>query len=292
MEFAVQLLQLVHGRTDPTLRDRATLSALAALTRGGYVGREDGEALTAAYSFLRTLEHRIQLQHLRRTHVVPADQASLRRLGRSMGFVKEPEQGRWTTAWAHHRREVRRLHEKLFYRPLLEAVARVPAEGARLTTEAAGARLAALGFADPKAALRHLEALTSGLSRTAAIQRTLLPAMLEWFADAPDPDAGLFGFRRISESLGSSHWYLKTLRDEGQVAERLARVLATSRYATDLIEREPEGVRMLGGDLTPLVVGGRAHPDARHGRPPGRPGGGGAFDPCPAPPGAVPDRGR
>jgi glutamate-ammonia-ligase adenylyltransferase len=168
-----------------------------------------------------------------------------------MGFVKEPEKA-LDTAWAHHRREVRRLHEKLFYRPLLEAVARVPAEGARLTTEAAGVRLAALGFADPKAALRHLEALTSGLSRTAAIQRTLLPAMLEWFADAPDPDAGLFGFRRISESLGSSHWYLKTLRDEGQVAERLARVLATSRYATDLIEREPEGVRMLGGDLTPL----------------------------------------
>ena len=251
VEFAVQLLQLVHGRADPTLRDPATLSALAALTKGGYVGREDGEALTAAYSFLRTLEHRIQLQHLRRTHVVPSDEASLRRLGRSMGFVKEPVKA-LDEAWAHHRREVRRLHEKLFYRPLLEAVARVPADGARLTTEAAGVRLAALGFADPKAALRHLEALTSGLSRTAAIQRTLLPAMLEWFADAPDPDAGLFGFRRISESLGSSHWYLKTLRDEGQVAERLARVLATSRYATDLIEREPEGVRMLGGDLTPL----------------------------------------
>ncbi|MFZ2013974.1 MAG: bifunctional [glutamine synthetase] adenylyltransferase/[glutamine synthetase]-adenylyl-L-tyrosine phosphorylase, partial [Nocardioides sp.] len=154
-------------------------------------------------------------------------------------------------AWTQHRREVRRLHEKIFYRPLLEAVARVPAEGARLTTEAAGARLAALGYADPQGALRHLEALTSGVSRTAAIQRALLPAMLEWFADAPDPDAGLFGFRRISESLGSTHWYLKTLRDEGQVAERLARVLGTSRYATDLLEREPEGVRMLGDDLTP-----------------------------------------
>jgi glutamate-ammonia-ligase adenylyltransferase len=122
----------------------------------------------------------------------------------------------------------------------------------RLTAEAAGERLAALGYADPTAALRHLEALTSGVSRAAAIQRALLPAMLEWFAGAPDPDAGLFGFRRISESLGATHWYLKTLRDEGQVAERLARLLATSRYATDLLEREPEGVRMLGDDLTPL----------------------------------------
>jgi glutamate-ammonia-ligase adenylyltransferase len=250
VEFAVQLLQLVHGRTDVEIRQRATLSALGALTARGYVGREDGEALHRAYSFLRTLEHRIQLQHLRRTHVVPADEASLRRIGRSMGYTSDPGHA-LEEDWAHHRLEVRRLHEKLFYRPLLEAVARVPAEGARLTPEAAGVRLAALGYADPPAALRHLEALTSGVTRTAAIQRTLLPAMLEWFADAPDPDAGLFGFRRISESLGSTHWYLKTLRDEGQVAQRLARVLATSRYATDLLEREPEGVRMLGDDLAP-----------------------------------------
>jgi glutamate-ammonia-ligase adenylyltransferase len=250
VEFAVQLLQLVHGRTDEQIRSPSTLTALGALTSRGYVGREDGDALHRAYAFLRTLEHRIQLQHLRRTHVVPADEPSLRRLGRSMGFLKDPGRA-LEEAWGHHRLEVRRLHEKLFYRPLLEAVARVPAEGVRLTPEAAGARLAALGYADPAAALRHLEALTSGVTRTAAIQRTLLPAMLEWFADAPDPDAGLFGFRRISESLGSTHWYLKTLRDEGQVAERLARLLATSRYATDLLEREPEGVRMLGEDLTP-----------------------------------------
>ncbi|MGC4111582.1 MAG: bifunctional [glutamine synthetase] adenylyltransferase/[glutamine synthetase]-adenylyl-L-tyrosine phosphorylase [Nocardioides sp.] len=251
VEFAVQLLQLVHGRADERLRQPGTLHALDSLTARGYVGREDGEALHAAYEFLRTLEHRIQLQHLRRSHVVPTDEESLRRLGRGMGFTREPATA-LDEAWTHHRREVRRLHEKLFYRPLLEAVARVPAAGARLTPEAAGQRLAALGYVDPAGALRHLEALTSGVSRTSAIQRALLPAMLEWFADAPDPDAGLFGFRRISESLGSTHWYLKTLRDEGEVAERLARLLATSRYATDLLEREPEGVRMLTEDLTPL----------------------------------------
>ncbi|MGZ6078808.1 MAG: bifunctional [glutamine synthetase] adenylyltransferase/[glutamine synthetase]-adenylyl-L-tyrosine phosphorylase, partial [Myxococcaceae bacterium] len=251
VEFAVQLLQLVHGRADEKLRAAATLSALAELTRGGYVGREDGEALHEAYSFLRMLEHRIQLFQLRRTHVVPTDDDSLRRLGRSMGFHKEPA-ATLDKTWQHHRREVRRLHEKLFYRPLLAAVAKIPGTEARLSPEAAVSRLAALGYMDPKRALAHLEALTSGVSRSARIQRALLPAMLEWMADAPDPDAGLFGFRRISESLGDSHWYLKTLRDEGQVAERLARLLATSRYATGLLEREPQGVRMLGEDLSPL----------------------------------------
>ena len=253
VEFAVQLLQLVHGRADERVRASTTLSALAELTSGGYVGRPDGEALHEAYSFLRMLEHRIQLHQLRRTHVVPEDEESLRRLGRSLGFFREPvaELGK---VWQHHRREVRRLHEKLFYRPLLAAVAKMPGSEARLTPQAAEARMAALGYVDPKGALRHLEALTSGVSRTAQIQRTLLPVMLEWFADAPDPDAGLFGFRRISDSLGDTPWYLSTLRDEGQVAERLARLLATSRYATDLLEREPQGVRMLGGDLTPLTA--------------------------------------
>ncbi len=78
--------------------------------------------------------------------------------------------------------------------------------------------------------------------------------MLGWFADGPNPDAGLAGFRQISEALGSSHWYLQTLRDEGQVAQRLAMLLASSRYATDLLQRAPEGVRMLASDeaLTPL----------------------------------------
>jgi glutamate-ammonia-ligase adenylyltransferase len=253
VEFAVQLLQLVHGRVDPSVRSGATLSALADLTRGGYVGREDGEALHEAYAFLRTLEHRIQLHQLRRTHVVPSDEASLRRLGRSMGFLKEPVEA-LDRAWQHHRREVRRLHEKLFYRPLLEAVARLPESEVRLSSSAAGDRLAALGYADPQAALRNLEALTSGVTRTAAIQKALLPAMLQWFAEGPDPDAGLFGFRRLSETLGRTPWYLKTLRDEGQVADRLAHLLATSRYVTDLLEREPQGVRMLGEGLTPLTA--------------------------------------
>ncbi|MBS2938543.1 bifunctional [glutamine synthetase] adenylyltransferase/[glutamine synthetase]-adenylyl-L-tyrosine phosphorylase [Nocardioides sp. J2M5] len=251
VEFAVQLLQLVHGRADATLRDGATLSALARLTDGGYVGREDGEKLHEAYAFLRTLEHRVQLHQLRRTHVLPDDEASLRRLGRSLGLFSEPV-AQLDKQWRHHRREVRRLHEKLFYRPLLGAVARLAGSEARLSLEAAEARLAALGYADPKAALRHLEALTSGVSRTSDIQRTLLPVLLEWFADAPDPDAGLFGFRRISESLGRSPWYLTMLRDEGEVAQRLAHVLGTSRYATDLLEREPQGVRMLGESLEPL----------------------------------------
>ncbi|MDQ4007212.1 MAG: bifunctional [glutamine synthetase] adenylyltransferase/[glutamine synthetase]-adenylyl-L-tyrosine phosphorylase, partial [Actinomycetota bacterium] len=149
-----------------------------------------------------------------------------------------------------------RLHEKLFYRPLLAAVARLPGEEVRLTPEAARQRLTALGYVDPAGALRHLEALTAGVSRRAAIQRTLVPVMLQWFADAPNPDQGLLAFRRVSEELGSTHWYLRQLRDEGAVAERMARVLASSRYATDLLMRAPEAVALLvhDDDLRPRTA--------------------------------------
>ncbi|WP_243717511.1 bifunctional [glutamine synthetase] adenylyltransferase/[glutamine synthetase]-adenylyl-L-tyrosine phosphorylase [Actinomadura sp. KC345] len=247
VEFPVQLLQLVHGRADAALRSPTTLEALADLSRGGYVGRDDAAALASAYRFLRRVEHLVQLHRLRRTHLVPGDTDGLRRLGRALGLRTDPV-GEFTALWRRHAREVRRIHEKLFYRPLLRAVARLPGEEARLTAEAARTRLEALGYADPAGALRHIEALTSGVSRRAAIQRTLLPVMLGWFADAPDPDAGLLGFRQVSDALGTTPWYLRLLRDEVTVAERMAWLLGSSRYATDLLLRAPEAVAMLGAD--------------------------------------------
>ncbi|MGO4634803.1 bifunctional [glutamine synthetase] adenylyltransferase/[glutamine synthetase]-adenylyl-L-tyrosine phosphorylase [Streptomyces sp. 2RAF24] len=257
VEFAVQLLQLVHGRSDATLHSGSTLEALAALAAGGYVGRADAAQLDDAYRFLRAMEHRIQLYRLRRTHLVPEGEADLRRLGRSLGLRTDPV-AELNKEWKRHATVVRRLHEKLFYRPLLDAVAQLAPGEIRLSPQAAGQRLEALGYADPSAALRHLEALSSGVSRKAAIQRTLLPVLLGWFADSADPDAGLLGFRKVSDALGKTPWYLRLLRDEGAAAENLARVLSAGRLAPDLLLRAPEAVAILG-DPEGLKPRGREH---------------------------------
>ncbi|MFI6102614.1 bifunctional [glutamine synthetase] adenylyltransferase/[glutamine synthetase]-adenylyl-L-tyrosine phosphorylase [Streptomyces sp. NPDC051310] len=245
VEFAVQLLQLVHGRSDATLHSGSTLEALRALAAGGYVGRVDASQMDEAYRFLRAMEHRIQLFRLRRTHLVPESEDDLRRLGRSMGLRTDPVAA-LNREWKRHAAVVRRLHEKLFYRPLLDAVAQLTPGETRLSAKAAGQRLEALGYADPVAALRHLEALSSGVTRKAAIQRTLLPVLLGWFADSADPDAGLLGFRKVSDALGKTPWYLRLLRDEGAAAENLARVLSAGRLAPDLLLRAPEAVAILG----------------------------------------------
>ena len=247
VEFAVQLLQLVHGRADESLRVRSTLGALDRLAAGGYVGEGDAARLGEAYRFLRKVEHRLQLQRLRRTHTIPSDPAALVWLARSLGYAREPV-AEFSEEQARHAVEVRRLHEKLFYRPLLSTVARLAPDALRLTPEAARARLDALGFDDPAGALRHLEALTTGLSRRALVLRTMLPVMLPWFADAHDPDAGLLAFRTVAESLGESPWFLALLRDSEAAAERLARLLAGSRYVSDLLARAPEASAIVARD--------------------------------------------
>jgi glutamate-ammonia-ligase adenylyltransferase len=251
VEFAVQLLQLVHGRVDSSLRVGGTLPALMALSAGGYVGRDDAATLIASYRFLRTVEHRLQLLRLRRTHLLPTDEQQLRWLARSLGY-KPDHRGEAVDVLdaelSLHTREVRRLHEKLFYRPLLSAVAKVPVEQAQLGSKAAGDWLRALGFADPDGALRHMTALTGGLSRSASMQKYLLPVVLQNLADSADPDAGLLAYRKVSEALGGNQWFLRLLRDEGQVAERLAQLLGSSQYIAALLTRTPEALRILADD--------------------------------------------
>src|SRR5690606_40610228 len=116
------------------------------------------------------------------------------------------------------------------YRPLLSAVAALPEEDFALSSDQAAARLGAIGFRDPHGALRHIGALTTGLSRRATIQRNLLPVLLQWFAEGADPDHGLLVFRRLSEALGESPWFVRRLRDTSRTAQRLMRILSGSRF--------------------------------------------------------------
>ncbi|MBK9697291.1 MAG: bifunctional [glutamine synthetase] adenylyltransferase/[glutamine synthetase]-adenylyl-L-tyrosine phosphorylase [Propionibacteriaceae bacterium] len=242
VEFSVQLLQLVHGRADDRLRLRGTFEALDALVAHGYVGRSDGFDLATAYRLQRLLEHRIQLHKLRRTHLMPSDELNQRWLARSIGL---PEPKELMHLWRSSTRRVLVLHQRLFYSPLLEAVARIPSGAVRLTSQEAETRLKALGYGDPRAALRHIEALSTGMSRRAEIQRQLLPAMLGWLTAGPNPDHGLLAFRQVSEALGDTHWYLRALRDGDATAEHFAKILASSRYAVDLLMRNPQSAAWL-----------------------------------------------
>ena len=246
IEFTVQLLQLVHGLVDEGIRERGTLPALAKLADHGYIGRVEAAEFAEDYRFLRVLEHRIQLARLRRTHLMPTDDDAVRALARASGLAATADSLR--ERWASVKAQVRTLHERIFYRPLLSAVAAIPEDGFQLTNAQAEARLAAIGFRDARGALAHIAALTGGVSRRAQIQRTLLPVMLRWFANGADPDNGLLAFRRLSEDLGEAYWYLRMLRDSSSAAERLTQVLSGSRFVANLFERIPEAAAWLEHD--------------------------------------------
>ncbi|MBO9577850.1 MAG: bifunctional [glutamine synthetase] adenylyltransferase/[glutamine synthetase]-adenylyl-L-tyrosine phosphorylase [Microbacteriaceae bacterium] len=255
IEFTAQLLQLVHGQTDEEVRVRGTLPALTRLVDQGYIGRVEAAEFAEQYRFLRLLEHRLQLRQLRRTHLMPTDEDGLRFLARASGLAANGDELR--ERWQRVKARVRELHERLFYRPLLSAVASLPDGDLVLTSDQARARLAAIGFRDPKGALAHIAALTGGLSRRAQIQRNLLPVLLRWFADGADPDGGLLAFRRVSEQLGEAHWYLRLLRDSSSGAQRLTEVLSGSKFVQSLFERIPEAAAWLESDedLRPRTLG-------------------------------------
>jgi [glutamine synthetase] adenylyltransferase / [glutamine synthetase]-adenylyl-L-tyrosine phosphorylase len=240
IEFAVQLLQLVHGRHDPSLRSGSTLVALDRLSAAGFVGRADAAQLADAYRFLRLVEHRLQLANERRTHTIPAGEEARHWLARTLGYRDTPQAGaleQFETDRRRHLVAVRGLHEKLFYRPLLEAFGAVPSG---LDPEGASERLAALGFANPDRAMASLRALTSGLSRRATLMRAMLPVMLPWLAEAPDPDGGLAALRVLAEALGDRAAFYGMVRDNPAAAELLCTVLGTSGLLGDLLARHPE----------------------------------------------------
>jgi len=247
IEFTIQLLQLVHGSTDESIRQRDSLGALHALSEAGYVGRSEAAEFDQAYRILRLLEHRIQLGAMVRSHVMPHDADELRILARRTRLAENAEG--LGEIWRSTQRQVRSLHQKLFYRPLLSAVASLDEPGGSLSSEQAALRLQASGFANPRGALNHLASLTSGVSRRAAIQRTLLPVILQWLSEGTDPDGGLLAFRQLSDDLGEAYWFLRMLRDSSGAAKRLTQVLSTSGFVQKLFARVPEGAEWLDDDV-------------------------------------------
>ncbi|CAB4568980.1 unannotated protein [freshwater metagenome] len=251
VEFTAQLMQLVHGVTDESLRSANTLSALHSLSDAGFLGRDDAREMIASYQLLRVVEHRVQLIKLRRTHLVPAQISELRRVARGVNLNWSAED--LAQVLDQTRSRVASLHDSVFYRPLLAATAELAPGDVKLSDEAIDSRLRALGFIDPTGAIRHISALTSGVSRRATVQRTLVPVLIRWMAEGIDPDRALLSFRRLSESLGETHWFLKMLRDSSGAAERLMKVLSSSSFIARLLEHIPDSSAWFGdaGSLEP-----------------------------------------
>jgi [glutamine synthetase] adenylyltransferase / [glutamine synthetase]-adenylyl-L-tyrosine phosphorylase len=250
IEFAVQLLQLVHGRHDTGIRSPTTLTALADLADAGYVGADDASSLAESYRFLRAVEHRLQLVDEQQVHAVPTDRAALTRLARVMGYRDSlglDAPALLTADLRQHQATVRSIYERLYFRPLLEAFAVVPATGdGGLSAEAAETRLTAFGFTDMERTRVALRELAGGLTRSSRLMQQMLPLLLGWLSESPDPDLGLLGLRRLSSGEQRTTELITAFRESPEVARRLCVLLGTSRLFAETFEHNPDELLTLG----------------------------------------------
>jgi glutamate-ammonia-ligase adenylyltransferase len=167
------------------------------------------------------------------------------RIARSLGFEDSPQR-QLEERLEQVQAVVRDVHERLYFRPILDALVGSPS--ARLGVEEAALRLEALGFSDVEAAGRALEELTAGLSRRSRAMHQVLPLLLDWLSISPNPDLGLYQLR-ILLANASDHSALITMLENNPLAgERLCVLLGTSRLIGQLIDRIPEFVPRLADD--------------------------------------------
>jgi glutamate-ammonia-ligase adenylyltransferase len=243
VEFAVQLLQIVHGRRDARLRTPNTLAALRALALEGYVADADAEALAGAYRFLRRVEHRLQIVRDLQTHDLPPGRHARTTLARSLDLADADE-----LAEEYERTTglVRSIHERLFYRPLLESFAgpAQPHPGHGTDRAATEELLGGLGFAEPGRAYDVLGRLVDPGRRIGKVLANLFPVMAPALALSPTPDAALVRLERIAEAVGDGRDVADLLATDPPSARRLAHLAGASSFAIDLLVADPS--RILG----------------------------------------------
>ncbi|HEY2430839.1 MAG TPA: bifunctional [glutamine synthetase] adenylyltransferase/[glutamine synthetase]-adenylyl-L-tyrosine phosphorylase [Acidimicrobiales bacterium] len=257
IEFAVQLLQLVHGHADPSLRSPTTLVALEVLAGAGYVDGDDAAGLAAAYRFLRMVEHRLQLWDEAQVHAVPAGGEALERLARVCGYRGTEERdaiGAFNADLRRHQATARSLHERLFFRPLLEAFSGVQSLAPGLPAAAVNERLGAFGFTEASRTREALTELTRGLTRTSRLMQQFLPLLLEWLSESPDPDGGLLGLRTLASGSHQAEALVRMFRDAPDGGRRLCRLLGSSRLVAAGLEHHPDVLADLADPARPEPV--------------------------------------
>jgi [glutamine synthetase] adenylyltransferase / [glutamine synthetase]-adenylyl-L-tyrosine phosphorylase len=260
IEFFVQTQQLIAGGRNPDLRSRETLTTLAALARFGWITAEACRELEAAYRFLRTVEHRLQMVGDEQTHTLPADADALLRFAR---FMDLPNRDAFANLLLMHLRNVQRHYANLF-----EAAPVAPGTHAQLAFDVANRpavveRLARLGFKQPAEAAAMIERWLGGYypslrGSTAREQfAELLPGLLEQLAQAENPEAALATFDRFLGALRGGARFYVLLRQNRAIVALLATILASAPRLADILAQQPD---VIDAVLDPAFFG--ALPDA------------------------------
>ncbi len=261
IEFFIQALQIIHAGKDPALREKNSLRALALLQNHGLIDAETTVILSKAYTFLRTVEHRIQVVQERQTHNLPTDEIEFERLGRRCGFI---DGVKFRQILESYRREVAAIYHDLFYTSEEEAEA-VPAEVSYLfdsATEPAELHklLKAKGFDDPAGAYDTLIALRDGPPRHPLSPQArrhfnrLAPLLLCEVIALPEPDMAFRNLERFLSALRARATFFALLAENRTLIKLLVSLFGTSQFLSRILIQHP-------GTLDFLVAVQESDPD-------------------------------
>jgi [glutamine synthetase] adenylyltransferase / [glutamine synthetase]-adenylyl-L-tyrosine phosphorylase len=242
IEFFAQTQQLIAGGRDPKLRDRDTLGTLDKLAADRWIDDAARDDMKAAYCFLRTVEHRLQMVNDEQTQVLPAERAGLERFARFLGFA---DRDAFAEVLLGHLDKVQGHYVRLFEKapgadkPVL---AFPPDADDRKSLD----RLADLGFSSPLETSVIVRGWLAGNHRSLKGEATrehlkeLLPVLLEHLARSDNPDRALVLFDHFLANLHGGARLLSLLRQNPDLIALIALVLSIAPRLGDTLARYPQ----------------------------------------------------
>jgi len=241
IEFFVQTQQLIAGGRHGELRGRSTVAMLAVLAAEGWIDAAARDELTAAYDFLRRVEHRLQMMADEQTHTLPSDAAALGIFARFFGFKTRDD---FAEALVSHLRKVERHYVKLF-----ESAPELLARRQNLSFDAGESetfdRLAQMGFLQPPAVVEAVQKWRAGAYRALRGEQAranltdLVPVIIDQLSRAENPDAAVAAFDRFLAGLRAGGRFLSLLRQNPELIRFVALILGTAPRLADILAQHP-----------------------------------------------------
>ncbi len=241
IEFFTQTQQLIAGGRQPDLRTPRTLDALQMLVARGWIKPEVRDELTAAYRFLRTIEHRLQMLADEQTQTLPSDPADLERLALFSGYRTTED----FAAALTRQLEIVQTH----YAALFEHVPELTRSGANMVfageadDPATLETLSRMGFdrpADVIAAIRgwhHGRYAAVRSARARELLTEVQPLLIEAFGNTADPDLAFASFDRFLAGLPSGVQLFSLLRTNPSLLRLVADIMGSAPRLAGLMSR-------------------------------------------------------
>ena len=262
IEFFAQTQQLIAGGRHPELRVRPTLEALKVLASSNWITFEARDELTAAYEFLRRVEHRLQMVADEQTHSLPDDVEAVERFA---GFLGYDSRAAFAKDLLGHLNIVQGHYDKLFEGDPT-GTAKLPAVdyGAGPDDPRLLDHLATLGFKKPLMVAQTVRQWMQGDYRVFRTESTrsafveFVPALIDGLAHAEEPDNAVTAFDRFLQALQRGGRLISLLSQNRDLVALVALILGAAPRLGDMLARQPQ---IMDGLIDPRFFG--AMPDQR-----------------------------